>query len=229
MATVRCPSCKRALNLPEHADISTACCPLCQTTFDVADVAAAPPRPVARATPVSPRVDTSAVGGPSPLDFDGPGQRLSHEDRKALSTAGYLLQGAGVLGILHSLFCWCGTIIPMEGAEALVAGCCFVYVLQVVASAYVYRGGRELLTFQQTGHARTAVIVAFLAVGLEMVFAVPPLAFIRHKQWSDGEELLIVLFIAGLRILLVALFLTAAIKTSMALNRPGVRQALPRS
>jgi hypothetical protein len=37
MPVIRCPSCLRALSLPEHADIATACCPLCRATFDVTE------------------------------------------------------------------------------------------------------------------------------------------------------------------------------------------------
>jgi hypothetical protein len=35
MPTISCPSCLRALSLPEHADIGTARCPLCRATFGV--------------------------------------------------------------------------------------------------------------------------------------------------------------------------------------------------
>jgi hypothetical protein len=37
MPTIRCPSCLRALSLPEHHDIATACCPLCRATFDATE------------------------------------------------------------------------------------------------------------------------------------------------------------------------------------------------
>jgi hypothetical protein len=35
MSTIRCPTCQRPLSLPEYADIVTAQCPLCQSSFDV--------------------------------------------------------------------------------------------------------------------------------------------------------------------------------------------------
>src|SRR5947209_5259427 len=104
MPTVRCPSCKRALNLPEHADFSTARCPLCQTTFDVADQAPSP-RPATRVSvPGISRVDTSSVDASSPFDFDDDSHHhLPRGDRKALTSAGHWLQAAGLLGLAHSL------------------------------------------------------------------------------------------------------------------------------
>ncbi len=229
MPTVRCPSCNRALNLPEHADIRTARCPLCQTTFDVAD-RAPPPPPVPRGpAPGAPEVDTASAGESAPFDFnEAVPHPLAGDDRRALASAGSWLQAAGMVGLAHSLFCWCGSVIPLEGTEGLVAGCCFGYVLQIVASALVYRGGRELTTQQSIGFARTAVAMAFLAVVLELLFAIPLVLFTLERGRVDSDDVALLVLVAGLRVVLIALFLTAGARAMLALRRPGVRRAFSR-
>jgi LSD1 subclass zinc finger protein len=222
MPTIRCPSCKRALNLPEHAEFATARCPLCQTDFDVP--ASAPP-PAPSLAPAVFRADTASAGQPSPFHFpEEPGAALPAGDRKALASAANWLKVAGCLGVSHSVLCWCGTVVPLEGMRGAVAGCCLAYVLQFVACALVFRGGREMASFRGIGYARTAVRMAFLAALLEVLFALPLLLFMLERHWGGDRDL--ILCLAGLRVLLVALLLTAAIKTTLALQRPGVRRAL---
>jgi hypothetical protein len=101
----------------------------------------------------------------------------------------------------------------------------FAYFLQIVLSALVYRDGSKLRKRQRLDFARRAVVMCFVGVVMELVFAVPAVWFIL-EAWPDvnGEARLLLLGVAGLRILVVVLFLTAGVKTILVLKRPGVRQ-----
>ena len=122
MATVTCPRCKRALNLPDHRDFELACCPSCRHAF-------APPRFHSSLHPSPRRRNEFRCDFPRcPDAFPGstirmrlvaclwlsrkakncqaPSQRS--EARRALESAGVWLRLTGWVGLCTTLPC-CGT------------------------------------------------------------------------------------------------------------------------
>jgi hypothetical protein len=233
MPTVHCPSCHRALNLPRAIDVVTAQCPLCQTTFDVARQTEQPPR----STPLRPsvvRVDTASAKAPSPFDFERPSDPLDDDTRKAMASAASWLRWAGLLGLAHSLVCWCGTFASLDNSpyQFLLAGYCVGYVLNILVSLVVHNGARALTRRRDPFSARLSAVAAFLAALLEALFAAPTLlAFLEvvtRVRRRPGEDALLLLVFLGMHLVVFALYLTAGVKTILALQRPGVRRAFSR-
>ena len=90
MPTIRCPSCRRALNVPEQHLGALARCPLCRHTF----------RAPAEPDPPPPR---------EPLPAPGPVEELApppvEPARRALDPAGAWLQGCAALLVAQTVFC----------------------------------------------------------------------------------------------------------------------------
>jgi hypothetical protein len=230
MPTVRCPSCNRALKLPEAIEVVTAQCPLCQTTFDAAAHVEQPRRPPPAPMPPIVRATTESIPVPTPSDFERDAAALPPADGKAVDSAAGWLRWAGLTGMLHTLLCWCGTFGNLFGQEALSCFC-IGYLGHLVISAIVYHGASALSARRSLGTARSAAILCFVAVLFQLVFSIPPflnlISFVGSMP--AGEEKVIMLgSVLLLHLLLVSLFLTAGIKTMLALDRPGVRRVLPR-
>ena len=231
MATVRCPSCHRAPNLPEAIDVVTAQCPLCQTTFD-ATAQLSPPRAVPLATPLARPVRTGEEAPPVPFEFDRAApDPLLGDNRRALASASGWLKAAGLAGLFHSMLCWCGSFATLghRVGDSLPAACCMGYILQLVACLLVYNGSAALGTRWSGGTARRAGVACFVGVFLESAFLfLPVAALIEVFSTPKHPEAFLLVFVVALRLGLIALFLTAGIKTMLVLQRPGVRQAFPR-
>src|SRR5436190_12371528 len=90
MPTIRCPSCRRALNVPEQHLGALARCPLCRHTS----------RAPAEPDPPPPR---------EPLPAPGPVEELApppvEPARRALDPAGAWLQGCAALLVAQTVFC----------------------------------------------------------------------------------------------------------------------------
>jgi phage FluMu protein Com len=237
MPTVRCPSCNRALNLPESSDIVTAKCPLCQTAFPVVDRVESPPRPRPTTAPVARAVLREQTPGPLPFDLEpGRPDSLGRDNRKALGAASSWCKAAGFVGLLHTILCWCGTFGNVSN-DTFVAGYCIGHLLQIAVSVLVYRGASALTARRSFGTAQLAGLMAFVAVVFEVLFAIPLVVTLgdaldrsssSRGRTGPGEEVPICLFLLALQLVVVALFLMAGVKTLLALNRPGVRQGFPR-
>jgi hypothetical protein len=235
MPTVRCPSCNRALKLPEAVDVATAQCPLCGTTFAAAEHIQPPPRPAPQGAPAAPlRRRAAEPDVSSPFDFEREADPLDRDDRLALASAASWLKAAGITGLLHSLLCWCGTLGPAGDAhEILFIGYCLGYPIHLIVSLLVFNGARALTSRRSLGSARLAVVMTYLAVVLQVFFALPGFLTLLDSltsprgRLSGGHEPFIVLMLI-VQLLVIALFLTAGVKTMLALNRPGVQQAFRR-
>jgi hypothetical protein len=217
--------------LPRAIDVVTARCPLCQTDFDVAGQAETP-RPPPRPSAVS-RANTPRAPEPSPFDFEREPDPLDREDRQAIAWAATWLRAAGLIGLAHSLVCWCGTFAYLGPHEHAAVGYCVGYVFNILVSLVVHNGARALTARRDRVRAWLAAYAAVLAAILEALFAAPTLLAFLHvatglRRRLPGEDNLMIFLILVLHLVLVILYLTAGIKTMLALQRPGVRRAMSR-
>lgn len=110
MSTVHCPHCRRALRLPDFAEVEQAQCPLCGTIFDAsAWPAQNPPHPVRSPSPPDQKKTS---------DF-WPIVESNAPEHKALRRAAAWLQLTGLLGILHPLCCGCLDLLDPELPRAV--------------------------------------------------------------------------------------------------------------
>jgi hypothetical protein len=232
MPTVHCPTCKRALNLPESADIASARCPLCQTAFEVPSRAAPPlplpsvPRAVVRQT------DAGQAAPRPPFDFDDDQQDLPPApDRRAVQSACKWMKGAGLTGLSHLFFCACVSFAFVNFNEALVLTYCGSYVFQLFASLMVYNGANALHRRTSAGWVYIAAVLALVLSALTLLLALPVLSAAIDgvgRRGMAGEDLLI-LIVAGLLNLAVILsFLIAGVKAILAVRRESVRRGFQR-
>jgi LSD1 subclass zinc finger protein len=230
MPIVRCPSCRRALNLPESADISTAKCPLCQTTFDVPrePPRSAPPaadviRPIGRAVPHP---------EPSVPRFEDRDDLLPRADRLAVASACAWMKGAGILGAVHLFFCGCVSFAFLGGEEAAVFVYCTSYVFQLVASIVVYNGATALHRRTSPGWVMTAGVVAVILGVLSLLLALPVFAGALHQmelpRRRNAEDAILVGVALLLNLAVIVSFLVAGVKALRVLRRPGVRRGFLR-
>src|SRR5262245_42165943 len=171
MPTVHCPSCKRALNLPESADIESAQCPLCRTAFEV-------PARAAPALPPVPRANVREIGSPasspSPFEFDEDHQALTPAgDRRAVHSACTWMRAAGVVGLAHLFFCACVSFALIGPREYLVVAYCGSYLFQFFASLIVYRGATALQDRTSSAAVYLAGVLALVMSALTVLLASP--------------------------------------------------------
>jgi hypothetical protein len=242
MPTVRCPSCHRALNLPEFTDIESARCPLCQHTFPVPGRAApaepAPLQPWSAPARVDTdngqpwrtpdQVDTDSTG-PMPLGPDE--EALPAEDRRAVASASAWLKGSGILGLVHLFFCGCVSFAFIR-EDAAILLYCGSYIFQLMASLIIYNGGNALRRGTSRGWTETAGILALIMGVLATVMAVPIfLAALREMDLPrrrSTEDTLMLLVALMLNLSLIVAFFVAGVKTWVALRRPSVRTSFER-
>jgi len=135
MPSLRCPSCERALNFPEHLRGALVQCPACRHSFTAPeDEPPAPARP-----PAIPLART-APAVPEPFDFEPPqGVPVDHH-RAALRSAAWWLRSAVVINFASSLLGCCAltglTYGPEEAAFFGLAGTvCFEYLPLILVAA----------------------------------------------------------------------------------------------
>src|SRR5688500_18886934 len=104
MPTVKCPSCRRALRLPENREVVTAQCPLCQATFD-----ASPPAPAQRtAAPASTEaLLVEPTEDSAEFEYDPDETPQARADRRAIRAAAGWLKAMGAIGLTQLILCGC--------------------------------------------------------------------------------------------------------------------------
>jgi hypothetical protein len=232
MPTVRCPSCNRALNLPEHADIDTAKCPLCQTAFAVT-AQLPPPRPLpARAAPTPVRrreVEPIAT----PFDFhEEASDPLPRDDRKALYAAANWLKTGSLLAIGHTFLCGCCPFLSVPGlGEDVITVCCFCHLVRIAVSIIIYNGAEAFNRRSSHGWALTSCVLALMLAALSLLFILPilldlPLQGPARLGMGPNEDQVVAMLAGGLSTLAVIVtFVVGAVKGFLVLRRPAVRRA----
>jgi LSD1 subclass zinc finger protein len=234
MRTIHCPKCRRALNLPEHADIATARCALCGTTFDVPS-----PEPEQPPVPVVPGMAHHSGVTANPLahvaprppepDEDYPGGPLTPADRAALRSAVSWLKAASDLVLVRTLACGCCPAL-LAGTRANGAPWVAVVLLVYVAGWLVVRWKAE--TLNRLSSRRWAVTVCSLAalaalvemlLGLVAVWA----SLVELAGRGTAKGVLLVLAVALVQGMYIVVALVATIKAFSALRRPAVWHGFP--
>lgn len=189
MPTVRCPSCRRALSLPEDTVVETARCPLCGAVFAAA--AAEEPRPP-RPRPAAPAGPVGAREVPVPRrhdhDLDGAEPPLDGGAARGLSAASGWLKAMVALGVFHVLTCGACGCLEAQGrappgparqrALVLYAG---LSVVRLVALAVVYAAAERLSRRRGLALARTGAIVALLYAILTPLPSLPALLALLER------------------------------------------------
>lgn len=225
MPLVRCPSCNRALNLPEAADIVTAQCPLCATTFEVPSRAEPPlsRMPMPRASPVD------VPPAPSPFRFDEESDDLPpRNDREAVRSASAWMRAAGVTGLGHLFFCACVSFAFINESEALVFAYCGSYVFQLVASLLVYNGASALQRRSSAGYVWTTAVLALALAALSLLLAAPVFLRAAESARRQNEDVFIVGIAGLLNLAVIVTFLVAGLKTILVMLRDPVRRGFDR-
>jgi LSD1 subclass zinc finger protein len=227
MATVHCPSCRRALHLPEHHTGAQVQCPLCRTTFPA--VPEEPLRPL--------RLAGETVEQPTPrrrrevdMDLDlpaAPRDRLPREERKRLESAAFLLKVMAGLGISRGLlFCMCclpavGPDFQREFPDEILAVVSIGTLVEIVALGLVYFGADDMM-HQRRHHLATVACIVAIAVGtLGLIFSGVALLMTLAGSRAGGPACLWSFF--SLIVAVVGLF--GGVRGWAVLSEPGVREA----
>jgi hypothetical protein len=226
MSIVRCPSCDRALNLPERSEVTTAQCPMCQHVFAVGRPASVPYVPPVPTPTVRPREDAS----PAPLP-SFPGQSEDPQAlalRRAVDSTSAWLRGAGIVGLLHLFFCSCVSFAFIGHDDLFILGYCGSYVFQLAASLIAYNGSTVLQRRSSRGWVQAAGVLSLLVGGLTAVLAVPVFSQVLrdlnvNRQQNTQESGIILLGALAANAVVVVFFLVAGVKTLLVLRRPEIR------
>jgi hypothetical protein len=239
MQTIRCPTCQRALSLPEPADPGMARCPLCGTTFGVAapesEQAPAPVDPlVPPLSGVTAEPLTPYARRPPEPDEDYPGGPLTPADRTALQSAVSWLKGAGFLVLLRILSFGICPILVLADRRArtevpvwVAAGLLVYLVVYLVICLSLLRGADRLNRLSSRVWAVAACSLAAFATLLEVLHAlVVGWAILEGTRGGVvSGHMLVMLALGGQALLqgvLIVVFLVASIKAFAALRRPAV-------
>ncbi|MFO0927842.1 MAG: hypothetical protein U0736_12510 [Gemmataceae bacterium] len=242
MTTVHCPTCNRALRLPDTLEAATAQCPLCGTTFPVAaepPLVAEPVRPevpVERIVPLPAEPVEPSPRRPRPRtgELNSPEDRAAREDRRAVVKAATWMKAAGWLGTFQVLTCGLcqGLVLVAVMDRGPGAGVGYVFitltVLRFVALQLVLEGARCLLRQTQPTRVRMAGGVAFL---MGLLVLAERIVFLAQSSTPAREDPLAVAFkLLGslLDLAVVVCCWTGGYQAVDALDRPGVQKAFRR-
>jgi hypothetical protein len=238
MPTVRCPSCQRALNLPDYQHGGDARCPLCHTTFPTAspqslDPATSylPPIPLTMPTSQA-RPETKE---PTPFDFEEPNESesLSRPDRHALRSASNWLKAHAGIGIVHMFTCGCVNVLAFGaltgvGGELYLTGAILDVLLRLVAFGVIAAGADSMERRRSRALATTAAVLAPLMGVYLLVPAFLLLTTVGGRGRSSltaEETILPACFSLLLTILVAVLGVVGGIRSLVLLNKPEVLRA----
>jgi hypothetical protein len=236
MPTVRCPSCQRALHLPEGEQGTMACCPLCKTTFPTppAEPLFTVPAPIAapfvpRPVPQPPAPPPAAPENPLRFDDrDGPAaEAVPHADRTALRAAADWQRTYAGLASLHVLTCGCFNMLALLELTHVGIGLhVLVAVLFPVVALFLIFSGAEAMAKRR--NRPLALIGSFLAVAVAASQVLLPLAVITVAQAERGGNFADPSFYCVSLLLALALGIVGVIggvKGLYLLHKPAVIQA----
>jgi hypothetical protein len=214
MPTIRCPSCGRALKLPDGEAAVASRCPLCDWEF-VAKAAPRPAEPSSPSTPLPARPDD-----------------LHPADRNAMDAASQWLTAIVLLGPFHALFTYCFTLgafahalgLTDLGGDFVASMVVVAIVAQALAFCGIWSGAAAFSGTTNLGRARSAIrLAALLAVvygGSSVVILLLP----NEGLGGPPDAGRGVLFLAGAAMAFVCGM--ACLRTWQALARPLVARHL---
>ena len=196
MTTVRCPSCRRALNLPDTTLADTAQCPVCESVFPVADLEVQhqrPPRPSTPAVPIGAREIPTHRSDDRDLAPNAP--RLDGAAHRGLALAGGWLKAMVVFGMFQVVTCGlCGCLGgPRRGLLGLRPGTVYqltaaLLILQFVALALVWAAADRLSRRRGLGLARGGAIIALVYALLTVLPTMPDLYKAMEELGKPGPR-----------------------------------------
>lgn len=229
MPVVRCPSCNRALNLPEFTEISTAQCPLCGTAFAVPS-RVAPSSPVPPSFPQPGAREVDAHSPPQHYHDHAEDDHASRTDREAVYSACAWMRTAGSLGLLHLFFCSCMTFALFDNEIGFIIFC-GADVLQFITSLVVYNGATSLQRRTSQGWVTVAGVLA-LVVGVTCMLLAIPVMFKGMLDLQtprrDHEGAILLLGMGVVNLIVMVAFIGAGLKALAAVSRPGVARGFTR-
>lgn len=229
MSIVRCPSCSRALNLPDASDVASAKCPLCGHVFDVGS--RAPSAPLA--SPTS-QPSHFQIGSPVPQplheDDDPAVPILPAEDHRAVASAVGWMRAAGLLGATHLFFCSCCSIVFIRNVSREETFLCLYacgYLIQGAVSLIVYNAGRSLERRGSRGWVWTGGVLSLVMSALATLMATPaflslPAAFEADFRRHAAEDSIVLLVTLLFDVTLAVSFLVGGVKALLVMSRPAI-------
>jgi hypothetical protein len=229
MATIKCPSCGRLLNLPNSLRGTEVQCPSCHNNFvpprDDEPLAIPLAAPVMRPVPVP--AQGAAAEAAAAFDFDDAEQARHNRVRRKVDAAATWLRRAVVCDFLPSLLCC--PIFAEAPAHVFVARDLWVFALVgggllIMSPSILILIGSYYLTKRRVyGLVMTTAIMAFLLAIKDMALMSLVTVFVLRVFPRDG---CISLFSLVTFILAAAAMINAVgggIKTLNALNDREVR------
>ncbi len=239
---VSCPSCGRALNLPEHLLGSQVSCPLCHQVFQ----AAAPPPPPTLHTQVPvpvPFVPPRASGpdfdrprdygrpppgrGPGFDDEEGPDPRFQGgRSLSAINQGVAWLIAAGSVDIVLTLITIVGSFAerrefaPHDRVVLLMMGVVCSVLLIATPAVFILIAAGLLKGLRSKGMVLTGSVMAFVVSFMLLLFAFGMLSEIVEAEERGGRPGLLPGVLLLLSLTGMAVNITAGVKALLALNHP---------
>jgi hypothetical protein len=234
MSVVRCPSCERALILPEASDAATAKCPLCGRVFDLPSHEPVPVGPPTSA-PSGVQTDPSALP-PVHHYHDSHEPFLPAADLGAIDSATRWLRAAGALGMLHLLLCDCFSCclaLPWGDEGVVVLLFAAGWLLEAVVSLTALHAAGSLELLGSRWLLRPAGVLCLVMVVLESLLTAPVVrALANSARGAPGRNAVVEAAVFAVILLfdaaLVLTFLVAGLKALGAQGRPDGRDRFGR-
>jgi LSD1 subclass zinc finger protein len=206
MATIKCPSCQRILNLPDSLRGTEVQCPTCQTTF-------VPPReeelleaipladPVAQAVPEPPAPSPESGGPAEAFAFNDEEQATENRVRRKVNEAAAWLQRTVICDFIPTLMCcpcaWAfKTASPVPNPEILLIALGAAGLILLGLDVMVLVGSHFLTRRRLRGLATTGAILAFVLAGKSVVQGLWLMVIFQVQRHTD--DLCVSLLLMGL-------------------------------
>lgn len=240
MPTVRCPSCRRPLNLPESVEAHSARCPLCEATFAIADAEVQRTSPALR--PMAPLAPVGAREVPLHRDSPSrPAESPRPVENRSLRIASQwlrLMVLTGGIDLLSCGLCNCfkgGDVLSSSGGmvrwfEVLAV----LWVIRALALIVVWSAAERLSAQTNLSFTRAGAIVA-LVYALLNALPTLPLVLRVMEELGRPNRAPLELMAAPLCLSLILTYLTSlcgligSILALRQLTRPEVVRAFRRS
>ncbi len=237
MPTVYCPSCNRALHLPEALQGVTACCPLCRTNFPTPSEPPPPqilPRLAADPVPSKPWGAKEQHVPPVPrridrddetFEFDDSlaGDELSLNHREALRSAARWLRWFVGVSCVQLFTCGCGNGFMLVGqftprhdfGEGVV---CFLipFVLEIFSLVMIFKSAESTARSRKRGLAVAGCVLTLVLAGLHLLL--PLLALLVGRRQDETFFLVSM----GMAFVVAVVGLIGAVRGLMILNEAEV-------
>jgi hypothetical protein len=236
MLEIQCPSCNRALSMPEEMVGKQVRCPLCSHVFQVAGQGAPAPQPSSGPPPGGPYDYERPAPRPRPSDRapDYDDYRGGRDDSYSPHAAGVrngaaiwlLISGILDLLVLFAFYVFVFTVERRPPPpEAFIAITLFAVVLYVVPLVFVFIAAAVVRNARGSGMVITGSVMTFV-IAFELLFLVGILGIgmivtlgRRHERLPPAVPVLVLLGLAALVVSVIA-----GIRALMAISTPSPRR-----